>query len=120
MVQQKVIPKTSLIKVKSQKFWQCYFISTEEAQPGHHHELLDEELRVENGDVGGASDQGVGRGLEGVVDVVSDDGHGRVSDQWLEDVMQHLGVDGTWCKEGEDKCVYSYCSGTWETINSHS
>ena len=64
-------------------------------------ELLDEELRVEDGDVGGAADEGVGVGGEGVVDVVAGEGGalGAPEDR-ADQVVHHLLVRHAWNWKG--------------------
>lgn len=66
----------------------------EVVEPRHQEEFLQEELRVQDGDVGSAADQGVGRVWQGVEHVLPDQAALLGLHHWLQEVVDHLGVNG--------------------------
>lgn len=70
----------------------------EVAESCHQEELLQEEFRVQDGDVSGASDQRVGRVGEGVEHVLPDQPAVLGLHERLQEVVDHLSVDGP-CKQ---------------------
>lgn len=66
----------------------------EVVEPRDQEELLQEELRVQNSDVGGAADQGVGCVGQSVENVLSDQPALFRLQQWPQEAVDHLGVYG--------------------------
>ncbi len=62
---------------------------------GDAEELLQKDLGVENGDVGRAADEVVGRALYLMVNVIADHGGATTFDELLQDIGHHLHVDCT-------------------------
>lgn len=57
-------------------------------------ELLYEEFAIEDGDVGGPADDGVGVGGQRVEGIVSDQSERGMLHQGLEDIMHHVDIGG--------------------------
>lgn len=67
----------------------------EELEARDKEELLQEDLRVEDGDVGSSADKGVGCVGQGVNDIISHEIAVFVLEDWQQQVFNHLGIHGT-------------------------
>lgn len=70
-------------------------ILLEELEACDEEELLQEDLRVEDGDVGSSADEGVCRIGQGVNDIISHEIAVFVLEDWQQQVFNHLSVHGT-------------------------
>lgn len=64
-------------------------------EPCHQEELLQEKLRVQDGDVGSAANQGVGGVGQSVEHILADQPALFSLHKWLQEVVDHLSVHGT-------------------------
>lgn len=67
----------------------------EELEACDEEELLQEDLGVEDGDVGSSADEGVGCIGQGVNDIISHEIAAFVLEDWQQQVFNHLSVHGT-------------------------
>lgn len=72
----------------------------EVVEPRHQEELLQEELGVQHGDVGGSADQRVGSVGQGVEHIVADQSAVLGLDQRAQEVVDHLRIHGPWEEGG--------------------
>ena len=72
-----------------------------EPKARNQEELLQEDLRIEDGDVGCPADQGVGRVGQGVDDIVAHQVTVFVLKHGQQDVLDHLGIHWTWPRNRE-------------------
>lgn len=67
----------------------------EELETCNEEELLQEDLRVEDGNVGSSADERVGCVGQGVNDIISHQIAVFVLEDWQQQVFNHLGIHGT-------------------------
>ena len=72
--------------------------------------FLNEELRVEDGDVRRPTNEVIGGAREDVEHVVADEVDVGLIHDWLKDVVHHLDVDGTYQAESQTFPVNFYIS----------
>lgn len=68
-------------------------------------ELLQEDLRVQDGDVGRSADEGVGCVGQGVNDIISHEIAVFVLEDWQQQVFNHLCVHGTLYRQEDSRVV---------------
>lgn len=75
----------------------------EELEACDEEELLQEDLRVEDGDVGSSANERVGCIGQGVNDIISHEIAVFVLEDWQQQVFNHLSVHGTLYRQEDDK-----------------
>ncbi|TNN62941.1 hypothetical protein EYF80_026821 [Liparis tanakae] len=72
-------------------------ILLKELEAGNKEELLQEDLRIEDGNVGRPTNKGVGCVGQGVNDIISHEVTVFVLKYWQQQVLNHLRIHRTWC-----------------------